>query len=96
MATIPENRETLTSFTREPADKLKTIKTDGEPLILTVGGKAKYVIHDAASYRKLLDALDKAEAIAGIRRGLEDVAKGKTRPIDQVIAEKKRKYGLSD
>jgi PHD/YefM family antitoxin component YafN of YafNO toxin-antitoxin module len=96
MATISDNRETLSSFTREPASKLKTLRKDGEPLILTVGGKAKYVIHDAASYRKLLNALDRAEAIAGVRRGLQDVERGKTRPIADVIAGKKRKYGLPD
>jgi PHD/YefM family antitoxin component YafN of YafNO toxin-antitoxin module len=96
MATIPDNSETLFSFTRSPGDKLKSIGKDGEPLVLTVGGKAKYVIHDAATYRKLLDALDRAEAIAGIRRGLEEVARGETRPLSEVIAEKKRKYGLPD
>ena len=96
MATIPDNSETLTSFTREPGSKLKGIENGGEPLVLTVRGRAKYVIHDAASYRKLLDALDRAKAIAGIRRGLEEVERGETRPLADVIAEKKRKYGLPD
>lgn len=96
MATIPDNSETVASFTRAAASKLKRIEKAGEPLVLTVNGKAKYVIHDAGTYRKLLDALDQAEAIAGIRRGLEQVMKGETRPLSVVIAEKKRKYGLPD
>jgi PHD/YefM family antitoxin component YafN of YafNO toxin-antitoxin module len=96
MATISDNRETLTTFTREPDSKLKAIENGGEPLILTVGGKAKYAILDAKSYRKLLEALDRAEAIAGIRRGLEQVERGDTRPLADVVAEKKRKYGLPD
>jgi PHD/YefM family antitoxin component YafN of YafNO toxin-antitoxin module len=94
MATIPENAETLTSFTRAPANKLKSIKEHGEPLVLTVRGKAKYVIHDAKSYRKLLDALDRAEAIAGIRRGLADVDAGRTIPLEQFRAEQIKKHGL--
>lgn len=95
MATARENHETLASFKREPAEALKAVKP-GEPLFVTVGGKAWYVVQDAASYRKLIEALDHAEAVAGIRRGLEEAAHGEGRPFEEVIAEKKRKYGLLD
>jgi PHD/YefM family antitoxin component YafN of YafNO toxin-antitoxin module len=96
MATVPDNHETVTNFTREPASKLRTIKKDGEPLVLTAGGKAKYIIQDAATYRKLLDALDRAEAIAGIRRGLKDVEAGRTQSLAQFRAQQSKKHGLRD
>jgi PHD/YefM family antitoxin component YafN of YafNO toxin-antitoxin module len=94
MATIPQNQETLASFAREPTSKLKSLGKDGEPLVLTVRGRAKYVIQDAASYRKLLDALDRAEAVAGIRRGMKDVAAGRTQSIAEFRAEQIKKHGL--
>jgi len=47
------------------------LKETGQPLMLAVDGAETIVLQDAASYQKLLEELDRAEAIAGIRRGLE-------------------------
>jgi predicted transcriptional regulator len=49
------------------------------------------VVQDAASYQATLDALERAEANAGIRRGLQAVAEGKTVPLEDVIASIKKK-----
>jgi predicted transcriptional regulator len=54
-------------------------------MVLTVNGRAEMVVQDAASYQATLDALERAEANAGIRRGLDDLAKGRTRPAREVI-----------
>ena len=94
MATVPDNQETLASFAREPGAKLKSLEKTGQPLVLTVRGRAKYVIQDAASYRKLLKALDRTEAIAGIRAGMKDVAAGRTKKIAEFRAEQIKKHGL--
>ena len=48
--------------------------------VLTLNGRAEMVVQDAASYQATLDALERAEAKAGIRRGLQAVAEGRTRP----------------
>jgi predicted transcriptional regulator len=53
------------------------------------------VVQDVKSYKKLLDAIDRAEAIEGIRRGLEDVKAGRTRPAKEVHNELLKKYGIS-
>ena len=45
---------------------------------LTVNGRAEIVVQDADAYQKLLEAADRAEALEGIRRGLEDVRAGRT------------------
>lgn len=63
-------------------------------MVLTVNGRAEMVVQDAASYQATLDALERAQANAGIRRGLEDMAAGRTRPAREVIAEIKKKRGL--
>jgi PHD/YefM family antitoxin component YafN of YafNO toxin-antitoxin module len=94
MATVPQNKETLANFTREPNTTLKAVEKAGAPLVLTVRGKARYVIHDVASYRKLLEALDRAESIAGIRAGMKDVAAGRTKRIADFRTEQIKKHGL--
>jgi len=42
------------------------LKKTGQPVVLTVNGKAEIVVQDAESYQKLLEAKDRMEAIEGI------------------------------
>jgi len=82
----------LTDFKRDTARFLRRLKRTGRPAVLTLNGKAELVVHDAASYQKLLDAIDRAEAIAGIRNGLEDVRAGRTRPLAEALESLRRKH----
>lgn len=50
---------------------------------------AASVLTDALEW----EASDREEAVEGIRRGLADFDAGKFRPLDEVIAEKREKYG---
>jgi hypothetical protein len=52
------------------------------------------VVQDAESYQQLLDAIDRAEAIEGIRRGLESMERGKGRPAKEFFAEMRQKYNI--
>ena len=40
--------------------------------------------------------IDQAEAVEGIRRGLEASAAGKVRPLSQVIAEARQRHGFPE
>lgn len=42
------------------------------------------------------DALERNGAIAGIQRGLDDVAAGRVRPLSEFIAQEKVRLALSD
>jgi len=42
------------------------------------------------------DEMDRAEAIEGIRRGLESAARGEGRPAEEVFAELRARNGLTD
>jgi len=42
------------------------------------------------------DIAARADASEGIRQGLEDVARGRTRPASQVFQELRRAYGIDD
>ncbi len=45
------------------------MKHTGEPVVLTVNGKAEIVVQDAQCDQKLLDGLERLEAIARIKQG---------------------------
>jgi prevent-host-death family protein len=82
----------LTDFKRKTPEFVRRMKKTGHPVVLTVNGKAAVVVQDAAAYQRLLAVLDRAEAIEGIHRGLEEVKLGKTRPIDEALEDLRRKY----
>ena len=82
----------LTDFQRNTKAHLKRLKKTGKPQVLTVNGRAEIVVQNAEAYQKLLEAVDRAEALEGIHRGLEDVKAGRTRPLADAIDELGRRY----
>ena|ERR1041384_8169331 len=82
----------LTDFQRNAKEHIDRLARSGRPEVLTVNGKAAVVVQDAASYQKLLLEIDRLEAIEGIRRGIEAVKAGKTRPIEEAMEEIRLKY----
>ena len=93
----PERIDSMTNFKRQTADYLHRLHKTGEPIVLTVNGKAQVVVQDAVAYQKLLDAAAKAkreEAVAGIREGLADVKAGRTKPARSALKSLAKKYGM--
>ena len=89
--------DSLTNFKRQTADYLERLHRTGEPVILTVNGKAELVVQDSVAYQKLVEAaaqVDRAVTIAAIREGLADVAAGRTRPARSAFKALATKYGL--
>jgi hypothetical protein len=58
------------------------LKDTGEPLVLTINGKAELVVQDAGSYQKLLDLAEEARVMEGIRQGVENMKAGRTISLD--------------
>ena len=83
--------ESLTAFKRNTNEYVKKIKQSGNPLVLTVNGKAEIVVQDAESYQRMLELLERAEAIEAVREGLESVRRGKTMSLDQFDKEMQKK-----
>jgi prevent-host-death family protein len=75
----------LTEFQRHTKEHLARLKQTGRPEVLTVNGRAELVVQDAASYQKLLELLDYAEAVAGIKQGLASMRRGEGRPAAEVF-----------
>ena len=89
MLNISRDIHSLSSFKRNTLEFIEQMKQTGEPVVLTVNGKAELVVQDAESYQKLLDALERLEAIAGIKQGLEDVEAGRTVSMEKFKQEQK-------
>lgn len=81
MLNISRDIHSLSSFKRNTVEFIEQMKQTGKPVVLTVNGTE--VVQDAESYQKLLDALERLEAIAGIKQGLEDVETGRTTSLTE-------------
>jgi len=78
------------------AGLLTELQESGEPLIIAINGGEKVVMQEAGSYQKLLEDLDRAEAIAGIQRGLEAMKAGRSRPVREFLAELRQEFGFPE
>jgi prevent-host-death family protein len=85
----------LTDFQRHAKEHMARLQQTGRPEVLTVNGKAVLVVQDAAAYQKLLDLIDRLEAIEGIRQGLETMHRGEGRPAADVFQDLRTKHHIS-
>ena len=83
-----------TDFQRHAKEHIERLKHTGWPEVLTVNGKAELVVQDAAAYQKLLDLLDRAEALEGIRQGLASMYRGEGRPAAEVFRDLRKKHRI--
>ena len=94
MLNIPRDIQSLTKFKDNTPEFVNQLKQTGEPIILTITGKAELVVQDAVSYQKLRELAEEAKTLEGIRKGLADMKAGRGRPADEVLAEIGREFGL--
>lgn len=72
MINLSQDIQSLSTFKRNTNELITQMKQTGNPVILTVNGKAELVVQDAVSYQKLLDSIEQLEAIISIKKGLEN------------------------
>jgi prevent-host-death family protein len=94
MINLSRDIQSLSTFKRNTNELIIQMKETGNPVVLTVNGKAELVVQDAESYQKLLNSIEYLESIIGIQKGLEDIANGDTQPLDQFMEEMQQKYGI--
>ena len=72
------------------------VRSTGRPLALTHDGQVEAVLLDPAEYEQLIAIAEHAQAEEdeALRRGAEDIRAGRTRPIDDVFDEIRKKYAL--
>ena len=71
----------LTDFKRKTSDFLRQLKETGNPVVLTINGKAELVVQDAASYQRLFDLAERLETIQAVKEGIASADRGEGRPM---------------
>ena len=94
MLDITKDIQSLTTFRRRSGDFMRQLKKSKRPVVLTVKGKAAAVVQDAEAYQRLLDIAARVDVEEGIRQGLDDAKKGKTRPAKEFFDEFEAAHGI--
>jgi PHD/YefM family antitoxin component YafN of YafNO toxin-antitoxin module len=94
MLDISKDIQTLTTFRRNSSHFIRHLRKSKRSLVPTVRGKAQAVVQDAEAYQSLLDAAARADVREAIRQGLQDVARGRTRPASEVFDDLRRRYEI--
>lgn len=95
MLDLTQDIQSLTTFRRRSGDFLKQLRKSKRPVVLTVKGRAAAVVQDAEAYQRLLDVAAAADVREGIRQGLEDARRGRSRGAREFFREFEARYGLS-
>ena len=91
---IGKDIQSLSDFKRNSREFLERMRDTGNPVVLTINGKAEVVVQDAASYQKLLDYIDEMEALEGIKRGLADVEAGRVTPLEKFEKNFRKRHAI--
>jgi hypothetical protein len=83
--------EPLTAFKRDTVKFARHLKRSRRPMVLTVDGRARFVVFDAEAFA---DWKDQLETVLAVREALAEEGPG--RPAEQVHAElRKKHFGVS-
>lgn len=91
MLDLANDIRSLSDFKRNTTELLDRIRRTGNPLVLTINGRAKVVVQDAKAYQ---DLLDRVETIEALQRGFADVKARRTKPAREVFERLRRKHGV--
>lgn len=90
MIDVVEDIHPLTAFKRETTKFARRLKRSRRPLVLTVEGKARFVVFDAQAYEEWKDCIETIEAV---NEALSEGGEG--RPAAEVHAElRKKRFGV--
>jgi prevent-host-death family protein len=82
---LTKDIDSLSNFKRKTTDFVTRMKRTGEPIVLTINGKAELVVQDADSYQRLLALSERVESLEFLRRSLAAADSGQTRPLRKAI-----------
>ena len=85
MLDINNDINSLSNFKRNTPEFLRQLKETGNPVVLTINGKAELVVQDAASYQRLFDLAERLETIQAVKEGLASKDRGEGTPMDDVF-----------
>jgi PHD/YefM family antitoxin component YafN of YafNO toxin-antitoxin module len=94
MLDLKRDIDSLSNFKRNTVRFLEQLRESGEPVVLTINGKAELVVQDAKSYQRLLDLAERVEAMEAIREGMKELDEGKGISLEEFREHVKRKHRI--
>jgi prevent-host-death family protein len=94
MLDLSSDIKPLSNFKRDSIAVIDQLKRTGRPVVLTINGKAEVVVQDAKSYQNLMDLIEQAETVIGIRKGLDSMARGEGIPAEKAFAKLRKKHNI--
>src|SRR5258708_28822189 len=95
MLDIAKDIQSLSHFKRNTAHVMKQMRKSGNPVVLTVNGKAEVVVQDAAAYQRLMALAEQAEMMEFLREAKADADAGRTVPAREFLRSRGRKKKAS-
>jgi len=74
---------------------LHQLDEQGEPVVISINGKAEIAVADDGSFRMLLALVDRLELLETLRRATKDLDEGKGVSLEEVKEQARVKYGIS-
>jgi len=74
--------KSLSEFQRNTRSHIRRLAKTGRPEVLTINGKAKVIVQDAAAYEKLLEELE----FARTQRALEEADRGEGYTLKEAMS----------
>ncbi|WP_233787040.1 type II toxin-antitoxin system Phd/YefM family antitoxin [Dulcicalothrix desertica] len=87
MLNIGSDINSLSSFKQNTVEFIEQLRETGEPMVLTVDGKAEVVVQDVKSYQKLLELVERFETIEAVEVALQQMRAGEGEPVDKAFKE---------
>nr|WP_202895916.1 type II toxin-antitoxin system Phd/YefM family antitoxin [Iningainema tapete] len=84
---ISRDINSLSNFKRNTTEFMEQLRETGQPIVLTVNGKAELVVQGVESYQKLLELVERLETIEAVRVAIQEMKAGKGEPAHQAFNE---------
>ncbi|MFO0927987.1 MAG: type II toxin-antitoxin system Phd/YefM family antitoxin [Gemmataceae bacterium] len=91
MFDLANDIQSLSHFKRNSAELMKRMKEPGNPVVLTVNGKAEVVVQDAQAYQRLMELAARAEMMEFLEASRKDIDEGRTVPAREALEELERR-----
>lgn len=85
MLNLDRDINSLSNFKRNTPEFLRQLKKTGQPVVLTINGKAEIVVQDTGSYQKLLEVAERVEELEALQQAVEEMKAGKVLPSKKCL-----------
>ncbi len=91
MLDLAKDIQSLSNFKRDTATIMKRMRTSGNPVVLTINGKAEIIVQDAQAYQRVMALAERAKMLEFLRAAQADADAGRTVPARKFLQSLRRR-----